>query len=29
MVWNHNLLNDLDKQPSIDPGEVPCTHACA
>ena len=29
MVWNHNLLNDLGKQPSIDPGEVPCTHACA
>jgi hypothetical protein len=29
MVWNHNLLNDLGKNPSIDPGEVPCTHACA
>ena len=29
MVWNHNLLNDLGKNPSIDPGEVPCTHDCA
>ncbi len=29
MVWNHNLLNDLGKNPSIDPGEVPCIHACA
>ena len=29
MVWNHNLLNDLGKNPSIDPGEVPCTRACA
>ena len=28
MVWNHNLLNDLGKNPSIDPGEVPCTHDC-
>ena len=28
MVWNHNLLNDLGRNPSIDPGEVPCTHDC-
>jgi hypothetical protein len=26
MVWDHNLLNDLDKHPSIQPGEVPCPH---
>ena len=28
MVWNHNLLNDLGSTPSIEPGEVPCTHDC-
>ena len=28
MVWNHNLLNDLGSNPSIQPGEVPCTHDC-
>jgi len=29
MVWNHNLLDNLGKNPSTDPGDVPCTHACA
>jgi hypothetical protein len=28
MVWNHNLLDNLDKHPSIQPGEIPCTHDC-
>ena len=28
MVWNHNLLNNLGRNPSIEPGEVPCTHDC-
>ena len=27
MVWNHNLLNDLDKQPSVT-SERPCTQDC-
>ena len=25
MVWNHNLLNDLGKNPSIKPDNRPCT----
>ena len=29
MVWNHNLLENLGKTPSVDPGQVPCTHNCA
>jgi hypothetical protein len=28
MVWNHNLLDNLGSTPSIQPGEVPCTHDC-
>jgi hypothetical protein len=28
MVWNHNLLDNLDSTPSIQPGDVPCTHDC-
>ncbi|HTQ88656.1 MAG TPA: hypothetical protein VMK84_04100, partial [Streptosporangiaceae bacterium] len=28
MVWNHNLLDNLDGPPSVQPGEVPCTHDC-
>ncbi|HEY1322579.1 MAG TPA: hypothetical protein VGF32_20150, partial [Streptosporangiaceae bacterium] len=28
MVWNHNLLDNLDGNPSIQPGEVPCTEDC-
>ena len=28
MVWNHNLLDNLDSPPSVQPGEVPCTHDC-
>ena len=28
MVWNHNLLGNLDSNPSIQPGDVPCTHDC-
>ena len=27
MVWNHNLLNDLDKPPSVT-SQRPCTHDC-
>jgi hypothetical protein len=29
MVWNHNLLDNLGKNPSIQPGEVPCPRDCA
>ena len=29
MVWNHNLLNDLGSNPSVQPGEVPCPRDCA
>jgi hypothetical protein len=28
MVWNHNLLDNLGKNPSIEPGEIPCKHDC-
>jgi hypothetical protein len=28
MVWNHNLLENLGKTPSVQPGDVPCTHDC-
>jgi hypothetical protein len=28
MVWNHNLLDNLDSPPSVQPGEIPCTHDC-
>ena len=26
MVWNHNLLDNLDSTLSVLPGDVPCTH---
>ena len=29
MVWNHNLLENLGKTPSVQPGQVPCTRDCA
>jgi hypothetical protein len=29
MVWNHNLLDNLDSKPSVQPGEVPCPRDCA
>jgi hypothetical protein len=29
MVWNHNLLENLGKTPSVQPGQVPCTDTCA
>ena len=28
MVWNHNLLDNLDSTPSILPGDVPCPRDC-
>ena len=28
MVWNHNLLDTIDRNPSVQPGEIPCTHDC-
>jgi hypothetical protein len=28
MVWDHNLLDDLGIVPSVEPGQVPCTHDC-
>jgi hypothetical protein len=28
MVWNHNLLENLGKTPSVQPGQVPCTRDC-
>jgi hypothetical protein len=28
MVWDHNLLGNLNKTPSVEPGQVPCTHDC-
>ncbi len=29
MVWNHNLLDNLGSNPSVQPGEVPCPRDCA
>ena len=29
MVWNHNLLENLGKTPSVQPGQIPCTRDCA
>ena len=29
MVWNHNLLDNLGSNPSVQPGEVPCPSDCA
>jgi hypothetical protein len=29
MVWNHNLLDNLGRNPSVQPGEVPCPRDCA
>ena len=28
MVWNHNLLDNLDSTPTIQPGDVPCHRDC-